>query len=108
MYIALGLSIGIEMDSIRLDRYYSFPSNIDKLGDTKVFVIPKKNATLKGLQKWKDIMRDFVRNTISYCKRRFIIVHFRRNKSDPYRRFNFDPCPCHDSGLSCTVWRCGE
>ena len=32
-------SIGIEMDSMRLDRYYSSPSYLDKLGDTKVFVI---------------------------------------------------------------------
>ncbi|EQD79775.1 ISA1214-6 transposase, partial [mine drainage metagenome] len=35
-------SIGIEMDSIRLDRYYSSPSYVDELGNTKVFVIPKK------------------------------------------------------------------
>ena len=26
-------SIGIEMDSIRLDRYYSSPSYLDKLGE---------------------------------------------------------------------------
>ena len=37
---------------------------MDKLGDTKAFVIPKKNATLNGSQKWKDSMRDFVENTI--------------------------------------------
>ena len=61
-------SIGIEMDSIRLDRYYSSPSYLDKLGDTKVFVIPKRNATLKGSQKWKDTMRDFVLNTIPYLE----------------------------------------
>ena len=27
------------------------------------------------------------------CNRRLKIVHFRRNKSDPDRRFNFDPLP---------------
>ena len=61
-------SIGIEMDSIRLDRYYSSPSYLDKLGDTKVFVIPKRNATLNGSRKWKDTMRDFVLNTIPYLE----------------------------------------
>ena len=61
-------SIGIEMDSIRLDRYYSSPSYVDKLGETKVFVIPKKNATLNGSQKWKDTMKDFVDNTMPYLE----------------------------------------
>ena len=37
-------STGIEVDSIRLDRYYSSSSCMDKLGKTKVFVIPKKNS----------------------------------------------------------------
>ena len=61
-------SIGVEMDSIRLDRYYSSPSYMDKLGNTKVFVIPKKNATLNGSQKWKNTMRDFVENTMPYLE----------------------------------------
>ena len=56
------------MDSIRLDRYYSSSSFMDELGDIKVFVIPKKNVTLKGSQKWKDTMRDFVQNTIPYLE----------------------------------------
>jgi len=61
-------SIGVGMDSIRLDRYYSSPSYMDKLGNTKVFVIPKKNATLNGSQKWKNTMRDFVENTMPYLE----------------------------------------
>ena len=61
-------TLGIEMDSIRLDRYYSSPSYVDELGDTRVFVIPKKNATLNGSQKWKDTMRDFVENTMPYLE----------------------------------------
>ena len=61
-------TLGLEMDSIRLDRYYSSPSYMDKLGDTKVFVIPKKNATLNGSQKWKDTMRDFVENTMLFLE----------------------------------------
>ena len=61
-------SIGIEMDSIRLDRYYSSPSYVDKLGKTKVFIIPKKNSTLNGPQKWKSTMKNFVENTMPYLE----------------------------------------
>ena len=39
---------------------------MDKLGDTKVFVISKKNATLNGSQKWNGTMKEFVENTIPY------------------------------------------
>jgi transposase len=73
-------SIGIEMDSIRLDRYYSSPSYLDKLGDTKVFVIPKRNATLNGSRKWKDTMRDFVLNTIPYLEQ----YHHRSNSESGF------------------------
>ena len=61
-------SIGIDLDSIRLDRYYSSPSYMDKLGGTKVFIIPKKNSTLNGSQKWKDTMKEFVLNTVPYLE----------------------------------------
>ena len=61
-------STGIEMDSIRLDRYYSTPSYVDNLGETKVFVIPKKNSTLNGSLKWKNAMKDFVENTMPYLE----------------------------------------
>ena len=61
-------SINVEMDSIRLDRYYSFPSYMDNLGNTKVFVIPKKNSTLNGSKKWKDTMKEFVENTVPYLE----------------------------------------
>ena len=54
------------MDSIRLDRHYPSPSYMDKLGGTKVFVIPKKNATLNGSQEWKGTMKEFVQDTMSY------------------------------------------
>ncbi|MEM3830146.1 MAG: ISNCY family transposase, partial [Conexivisphaerales archaeon] len=61
-------SFGIEMDSIRLDRYYSSPPYTDNLGKTKVFVIPKKNSTLNGSLKWKNTMKDFVLNTMPYLE----------------------------------------
>ena len=61
-------SIWMEMDSIRLDRYYSSPSYMDKLGKTKVFVIPRKNSTFNGSLKWKNTMKDFVLNTVPYLE----------------------------------------
>ena len=61
-------STGIEMDSIRLDRYYSSPSYMDKLGNTKVFVMPKKNSTLNGSLKWKNTMKEFVEDTMNYLE----------------------------------------
>ncbi len=71
-------SMGIEMDSIRLDRYYSSPSHIDRLGNTKVFVIPKKNATLNGSEKWKKTMKEFVENTMPYLEQ-----YHQRSNSEP-------------------------
>ena len=42
------------------------------------------------------------------CNRRLIFVHFRRNKSDPDRRFKFDPFHHMEVDQDCTGWRCGE
>jgi transposase len=50
--------IDIEIESFRLDKYYSSPSYVDRFGKAKVYVIPKKNATLKGSWKWKDTMEE--------------------------------------------------
>ena len=36
------------------------------------------------------------------CNSLLFFVHFRRNKTDSHRRFNFDTSPCQDSDLSCT------
>ncbi len=94
MYVAFGMSlksekeafdramemikkIDVQIDSIRLDKYYSFSSYVDKFGEAKVYVIPRKNATVRGSWKWKDTMEDFVNNTFSYLGQ-----YFRRNNSE--------------------------
>ena len=41
---------------------------MDRLGNMKVFIIPKKNSILNGLMKWKDTMKDFVENTMQYLE----------------------------------------
>lgn len=94
MYLAYGMSfksekqaferamkmlqeIDVEMESVRLDRYYSFPSYVDRFGKAKVYVIPRKNATLRGSRKWKDTMKGFVRNTLTYLEQ-----YYQRNNSE--------------------------
>ena len=69
MAMKLLSSIDVEMDSIRHDRYYSSLSYMDKLDETKVFVISKKNTTLSGSQKWKDTMKEFVPDTMNYLEK---------------------------------------
>ncbi len=59
---------GVKLDSVRLDKYYSAPVYVDLFGDTKVYVLPKKNATLNGSWKWKHAMFDFVENTDEYLE----------------------------------------
>jgi transposase len=52
--------IDIEIENVRLDKYYSFPSYVDRFGKGNVYVIPRKNATLNGSWKWKNTMEEFV------------------------------------------------
>jgi transposase len=61
-------NIDVTLDSVRLDRYYSSSSYVDSLGGARVFVIPKKNATLNGSWKWKEMMKEFVTNTVHYLE----------------------------------------
>jgi len=68
---------GINIESIRLDKYYSFPSYVDMFEDAKVYVIPRKNATLRGSWKWKKTMMEFVHNTLPYLEQYYL-----RNNSE--------------------------
>ncbi len=94
MYVAFGMSlksekeafdkamemlkhIDVEIDSARLDKYYSLPSYMDRFGKAKIYVIPRKNATLNGSWKWKDTMEEFVNDTMAYLGQYFL-----RNNSE--------------------------
>ena len=59
-------STGIQLNSVRLDKYYSYPSYVDKFGTATVYVLPRKNATLNGSWAWKRTMKRFVQNTKQY------------------------------------------
>jgi len=79
----------IKINSIRLDKYYSFPSYADRFGEAKVYLIPRKNATLRGSWKWKDTMEDFVRNTLSYLQQYYLRNNSEAGFSADKRRFGW-------------------
>lgn len=98
MYIAVGTSFksekdaynsamkmaqeqGIDIGSIRLDRYYSNQSDENFLSNTfkniNVYLIPKSNVTIKGTWEWKRMLYDFTKDPIGYLEE-----YFQRNQSE--------------------------
>jgi len=68
---------GIRLNSIRLDRYYSNPCYVDLFPETKVFIIPKKNAKLGHGIHWYETMKAFVEETMKYLEE-----YYKRNNSE--------------------------
>lgn len=73
-------SVGIE--SIRLDRYYALQKYVKFIEDqfgkgVTIYVIPKKNATIKGPKKWKEVLENFVTDTKGYLGE-----YYKRNQSE--------------------------
>ena len=94
MYIAYGMSFKSEKEafdnamnmlkdtsteiiSIRLDKYYSLPSYVNRFENAKVYIIPRKNSTLRGSWKWKRTMEEFTKNTLPYLRQ-----YYKRNNSE--------------------------
>jgi len=101
--------INIEIGSIRLDRYYSFPSYVDRFGEAKVYVIPRKNSTLRGSWKWKRTMMEFVEDTIPYLEQYYLRNHSESEFSVDKRWFGWRVeqrrADRINTALSCTnVW----
>lgn len=72
----------VGMASIRLDKYYSAQTYVEFIEnlfgkDVSIYIIPKKNATVKGPLKWKKILHDFVNDTAGFLKE-----YYRRNQSE--------------------------
>ena len=69
------------INSLRLDRYYSAQKYVEfleeRFGDVAVYLIPKKNATIKGSWKWKRMLHGFVNDTQG-----FLHEYFKRNQSE--------------------------
>jgi transposase len=126
MYVAFGMSmksekeafdkamemlkhIDIEIESVRLDKYYSSPTYVDRFGKAKVYVIPKKNATLKGSWKWKDTMEEFVNATMAYLRQYYLRNNSESGFSADKRQFGWKVAQKRDdrigTALNCTgVW----
>lgn len=59
---------GIKISSVRLDRYYSHPCDVNLFPNSKVYIIPKKNAKLGHGIHWYETMKSFVQDTINYLE----------------------------------------
>ena len=70
--------MNIDIKSVRLDKYYSNDKTTEDFDeDVKLYLIPKKNAIVRGSSKWKEIMYNFVSNTYEYLGE-----YFKRNISE--------------------------
>jgi transposase len=70
--------LSIDIDSVRLDRYYSGQSILDDFSEnTRVFIIPKKNSRIRGKKGWRDIIRRFMNDPIAYLRE-----YFKRSNSE--------------------------
>lgn len=59
---------GVKINSIRLDRYYSFPCYVDLFPEANVYIIPRKDAKLGHGIHWYETMNSFVQDTIIYLE----------------------------------------
>lgn len=68
----------IALDSVRLDRYYSGQGILDDFGEnTRIFIIPKKNSRIRGKRGWRDIIRRFMNDPMTYLRE-----YFKRSNSE--------------------------
>ena len=69
--------LGIEMDSVTLDKYYSNGKTLKIFGKkTKVYVIPKSNMSKIGFD-WARVIKRIIENPFNFMK-----THFKRNLSE--------------------------
>jgi len=74
------MSIKIKIESLRLDKYYqqAYVKYLEEqLGKVRFYIIPKKNATVKGSWEWKRMLHQFVQDTQGFLKE-----YFKRNQSE--------------------------
>jgi transposase len=75
--IAMANELGIEMDSVALDKYYSSRKVLQLFGnETTVYVIPKKNISKIGIT-WSKVIRRILIDPINFLR-----CYFKRNLSE--------------------------
>ena len=68
----------IDLKSVRLDKYYSGQSILNDFNEnTMIFLIPKRNSRIRGRRNWREIIRRFMDDPMSYLRE-----YFRRNASE--------------------------
>ena len=94
MYVCYGSSLKSEKDayikamkmlskndvwirSIRLDRYYSNPKDVNSYRGCDMYFIPKKNMTMNNGLYWNERLTEFVDNTFEYLRE-----YYKRNNSE--------------------------
>ena len=79
--LQIAKEMGIYVDSLRLDKYYSAQAYVnlcqDYLGKTKMFIIPKSNIATLGVGEWCRMVYRFVEDT-----KGFLEEYFQRNQSE--------------------------
>ena len=71
-------SLGIEVDSVRLDKYYACQFTVKKFEPyTKFYILPKTNTTVNGSKKWHETWRELMKDTMAFLKE-----YYRRESSE--------------------------
>ena len=62
--------MGVEVESVRLDRYYSFPKDAARYRGASVYLLPRKDTAvhLRMQPEWLEAMRKFVEETMGYLE----------------------------------------
>lgn len=67
----------IKINSVRLDRYYSFPCYVKLFPNSKFYLIPRKGSKPGHGTAWLKAMQSFVWDTMNHLEE-----HFKRNNSE--------------------------
>lgn len=86
--LTMARKAGFEFDSMRLDKYYACQSIFKCVGkQTRVIVIPKKNATIRGPRQWKELIKSLITAPFTFLSEYFKRVHSEYNFSKDKRKF---------------------
>lgn len=70
--------LGVEVESARLDKYYSFQSTLNFFPEeTVLYILPRSNTTINGPPRWQRIFRRMMSNPTDYIRQ-----YYRRELSE--------------------------
>ena len=86
--LAMAKKAGFELISLRLDKYYAYQSIFSCVGkQTRVIVIPKKNATIRGPKEWKQLIRELITAPFAFLADYFQRICSEYNFSKDKRKY---------------------